>query len=346
MRTLVHRAAAAVAAFTVSMAAWPCTTFVCDGERGPLFGRNYDFEFGEALVVLNPRGLERTSAAPPAAGQAAARWVSSYGSLTFNQFGIGYPTGGMNEKGLVVELLWLDGSRYPDPDGRPVVTTLEFIQHMLDRAATLDEALAAARAFRIAGRTPLHFLVSDRQGRTATLEFLDGQLVVHAGDALPVRALANDRYDTSLAALRGSHAAAAGGSSLSRFTRAARQSAGARSVADAFRVLDDVAQPGATHWQIVYEPAAGALQWRTSANAALRRLELGGMGFDCRADGVRLLGVSEGQGDVRRRFRPYGPEADEAQLRVAYGKVSFFHGDAARQAAADAAAAQSRMRCA
>jgi choloylglycine hydrolase len=28
-------------------------------------------------------------------------WISKYGSITFNQYGREFPTGGMNEKGLV-----------------------------------------------------------------------------------------------------------------------------------------------------------------------------------------------------------------------------------------------------
>ena len=76
--------------------------------------------------------------------------------------------------------------------------TLEFIQYLLGRAGTLDEALLAAAEVRIAGRTPLHFLVADARGRTATVEFLDGRLVVHEGQRLPVRVLTNDTYASSL----------------------------------------------------------------------------------------------------------------------------------------------------
>jgi penicillin V acylase-like amidase (Ntn superfamily) len=41
-----------------------------------------------------------------------AKWVSRYGSVTFNQYGCENPTGGMNEAGLVVEQMWLDESAY------------------------------------------------------------------------------------------------------------------------------------------------------------------------------------------------------------------------------------------
>ena len=59
-------------------------------------------------------------------------WVSQYGSITFNQYGKEFPTGGMNEKGLVVELMWLDGTIYPQPDERPAIGVLQWIQYQLD----------------------------------------------------------------------------------------------------------------------------------------------------------------------------------------------------------------------
>src|SRR5688572_1406395 len=97
-------------------AADACTTFCTRG----LFGRNYDFEIGDGMVVVNKRGMRKQSnTAVPAS------WTSRFGSVTFNQYGRDNPTGGMNEQGLVVELMWLDGTRYPRPDARPEVGTLE-----------------------------------------------------------------------------------------------------------------------------------------------------------------------------------------------------------------------------
>ena len=40
-------------------------------------------------------------------------WTSKFGNVTFNQYGKEFPTGGMNENGLVIELMWLNEARYP-----------------------------------------------------------------------------------------------------------------------------------------------------------------------------------------------------------------------------------------
>ena len=45
----------------------------------------------------------------------------------------------MNEKGLVVELMWLDGTTYPQPDERPSVGVLQWIQYQLDNYSTIEK---------------------------------------------------------------------------------------------------------------------------------------------------------------------------------------------------------------
>src|SRR4029078_10550574 len=99
------------------------------------------------------------------------RWRSRYGSITFNQYGKEFPTGGMNEKGLVVELMWLDETKYPSADKRPAIGVLQWIQYQLDNSTTIDEVIATDKKLRISatGTTPLHYLVADAYGKVATI---------------------------------------------------------------------------------------------------------------------------------------------------------------------------------
>src|SRR6185436_6195158 len=101
------RATVALLAILTAAASDACTTFCARG----LFGRNYDFEIGHGMVVVNKRAMRKFA-------ESGASWASRFGSVTFNQFGRDNPMGGMNEKGLVVELMWLNGTRYPDADAR------------------------------------------------------------------------------------------------------------------------------------------------------------------------------------------------------------------------------------
>src|SRR5215470_657433 len=174
-----------------------CTTFFITKNGQMVFGRNYDWITATGIVCTNLRGLQKTSM--PMQDGKKLSWVSDYGSITFNQYGKEFPTGGMNEKGLVVELMWLEGAKYPKPDDRPAVNVLQWIQYQLDRSAMVDDVIASDKIVRITGKdTPLHYLVADAGGHVATIEFLDGKMVVHRGKELPFAVLTNSTYDASI----------------------------------------------------------------------------------------------------------------------------------------------------
>jgi choloylglycine hydrolase len=95
----------------------------------------------------------------------------------------------------------LETGQYPD-DTRPGLSDFQWVQYQLDCSATVEELLATDQRIRIqrdASPMPLHFLVSDRTGRSAAVEFIGGQLVCHTDRSLPVAALANHTYEASLA---------------------------------------------------------------------------------------------------------------------------------------------------
>ena len=169
-----------------------CTTFCVRAGNQVLFGRNYDFEIGDGMVMVNPAGAQKKGylAGGPS-------WRSNHGSVTFNQFGRGFPMGGMNQAGVVVELMWLEDTRYPVRDERAPLTVLEWIQYQLDTAGSVADILASDARVRIQGETPLHYLVSDKSGASATIEFLGGKLVAHKDSELPFSALANSTYASS-----------------------------------------------------------------------------------------------------------------------------------------------------
>ena len=86
-------------------AAHPCTTFVLDDFGRPVFGRNYDWSVEDALVIVNKRDVMKSAFLLDPLGNTPVAWVSKYGSVTFNQISREFPCGGMNEAGLVVEVM-------------------------------------------------------------------------------------------------------------------------------------------------------------------------------------------------------------------------------------------------
>jgi len=311
--------------------ALPCTTFCLADGGQVLFGKNYDWDVDHGLLTVNKRGVSR--AADSTGSARPARWVSRYGSVTFNQYGRDNPSGGINEAGLVVELMWLEGSAYPAPDQRPAVGVLEWIQYQLDESATVAEVLASDGAVRIAGGTPLHYLVADLSGRVAAIEFLGGQMKAHSGDSLPVAVLTNSTYDNSLAHMRRAPVPAGSGipaasDSLSRFERTAKRVAGYRrrgideALSFAFDTLRNVAS-SRTQWSIVYDAGEGRVHFKTRRQPAIRSLRLQNLDFSC-AGPVMVLDLNApGGGDVLARLRPYSRESNLSILRSSFSETTF-----------------------
>jgi penicillin V acylase-like amidase (Ntn superfamily) len=308
-----------------------CTTFCL--HRGPelVFGKNYDWEIGDGLLLVNKRGVAKAAMTLP--GERAERWTSKFGSLTFNQWGREFPSGGMNEAGLVVELMWLDATRYPARDDRPALGALEWIQYQLDEFATVAEVVRQAPGRRVVSDAKLHYLVCDRGGACAAVEFLDGRVAARSGASLPVPALANDTYADSLAFAR-RHAAAgaavAGSGSLERFTRASALAAayapgaGRSAVEHAFSILDDVAQAH-TRWSIVYDLEQREVHFKTRPNPRPRSVRLAAFDFSC-ATPVAALDVDAGgtgSGDVTARFTPYTPQMNRNLLARSFAAPRF-----------------------
>jgi Linear amide C-N hydrolases, choloylglycine hydrolase family len=323
-----------------SPAAFPCTTFCTSGGGEVLYGRNYDFEIGQGYVMTNRRGVAKTSMA------GTLHWTSRYASVTFNQWGREFPMDGMNEAGLVIALMWLDGTVYPS-DNRPRLSVLEWIQYGLDNHGSVAELLAQIDLVRISGGTPLHYLIADATGDAATIEYLGGQLVVHRGATLPSTVLANDSYASSMAYLRrfagfgGTLAAPSGGSSLDRFARASSMLRSAPpSVGRAFEILASVAQPGSTRWSVVYDAARREISWVSERNRERRVLRFSGLELECSSE-AKMLDVHSGlTGDVTQRLEPYDAWRNRALVVSSYAATSFTRTLPSSHALADAAHAE------
>ena len=297
-----------------SEAASACTTFFINREGKMVFGRNYDWVSGSGMVNTNLRGLVKTSF-PMQEGKTIS-WVSKYGSITFNQYGKEFPTGGMNEKGLVVELMWLDETRYPSPDHRPAVSVLQWIQYQLDNCSTIEEVLATDRILRIAtvGTTPLHYLVADGKGNAATIEFLQGKMVAHQGGDLKPPVLTNSIYKESVLHIKSSSQSASyNGSSLGRFAKACSMVQQydpkiAPSVIDySFSILNEVSQGNFTKWSIVYDIKELKIYFRTNSHREVKSLNFNAFDFGCTERAMASDINIPGAQDISEKFLPFSP---------------------------------------
>lgn len=301
---------------------YACTTFFINKNGQMVFGRNYDWITDAGMVCTNLRGLAKTSLKTET-GETIS-WVSQYGSITFNQYGKEFPTGGMNEKGLVVELMWLDETRYPPADNRPVVGVLQWIQYQLDNCITIDEVIATDKKLRISptGTTPLHYLVADAKGNVATIEFLDGRMVVHKGNELPVPVLTNNTYDESVKAYKNSRTN--GNNSLERFEQACNMikqfTADKSHVAAtdyAFDILAEVAQGNFTKWSIVYDLTNKTIQFKTDRFKQIKSISFSSFDFNCTTTSKAWDMNQPQKGNVAELFENFGTAINKRIVETA-----------------------------
>src|SRR6186713_3343821 len=265
---------------------YACTTFFINKNGQMVFGRNYDWVTDAGMVCTNLKGLSKTSMKTE--NGETISWLSKYGSITFNQYGKEFPTGGMNEKGLVVELMWLDETKYPAADNRPAMGVLQWIQYQLDNCITIDEIIATDKKIRISptGNTPLHYLVADANGKVATIEFLNGKMVVHRGSGLSFPVLTNNTYDESVTSVKNS--SSNGNNSLERFGEACKMiqrlntNNTTKPLTDyAFDMLGEVAQGDFTKWSIVYDITNKTIQFKTNRFKQIKTISFSAFDFNC-----------------------------------------------------------------
>jgi len=185
-----------------------CTRVVYKGPNNTILtGRTMDFSMEiPANQWVFPRGMKRNGEV----GKNSIEWVSRYGSLAVSSWDIS-TTDGMNEKGLVANMLWLVESKYPefekDGDRKGMAISL-WAQYMLDNFATVSEAVAAMEKATFAvvtdfipgtdKFTTVHLSISDATGDNAIFEYIEGRLVIHHDPSYTV--MTNDpTYDKQLA---------------------------------------------------------------------------------------------------------------------------------------------------
>ena len=272
-----------------SLPAEACTRLVYHGDAGMVVtGRTMDWrdEIPASLWIM-PRGLAHDGGA----GADSVHWTSRYGSVVTSSFGFS-TVDGMNEKGLVANMLWLAGTQYPEEAGaKNKLSVAAWVQYFLDNFATVDEAVKAMQrdpvtvvSANIPGTNrfaTLHLSISDASGDSAVFEYIDGKLVIHHGKQYQV--MTNDpTYDEQLAvekyweSIGGTTFLPGANRAADRFARAsfyvdAIPKTDNASLADAqvLSVLNNVSVPmGIT---TPGQPNISSTRWRTVANQTTRR---------------------------------------------------------------------------
>jgi penicillin V acylase-like amidase (Ntn superfamily) len=312
---------------------YSCTAICLNDNQGNIvFGRNFDFPFGQGHIHINKRNLLKVSLV--SSPERPFSWTSLYGSITFNQIGKEFPYGGMNEAGLVIEQMWHEDARYPDHDDRYGLTELQWIQYQLDQAATVQEVIESDKVVRdsFTSVATLHFLVSDALGNIAAIEYLDGEMVVHTGNDLKYPVLSNCTYDVSLDYIARKYNANDTifspwtENSSGRFAIAAKSiekynKMGGNPVTNAFSVLEQVSQGTSTQWSIVYNPSAGQIWYKSGQNPVIKKLDFYAFDYSCTSDEI----YADIHDDItgKNDFKPFSYEINFNMINSVCNSVEF-----------------------
>ncbi|MFI6818064.1 linear amide C-N hydrolase [Nonomuraea sp. NPDC050328] len=213
---------------------WACSLFL----RGTEFGRNFDWHANPAMVVH----------ADPPDGYASISLVDAF--YVLNRKGpadlkadarrlahaVLVPFDGMNEKGLAIGLATTPTAILPKPAGRTTVSSARIIRLILDRAATVREAVELMGRYHLdfSSGIQVHYLIADRSGDSVVVEYGDGKLNVIDDDKLTNITMA--------------------GTTVADRLRDTRYRTLAESPAGGLDLLSQVAQ-GHTRWSVVYDLA-------------------------------------------------------------------------------------------
>ena len=328
-----------------------CTTFQLRHADQVFVGKNYDWMVEDGLVIVNKRRVSKTayeSTIDNTGLGTPAAWTSKYGSITFTQYGRELSPGGMNEAGLVIESMGLfrntPNRKYPDPDDRVSILAGQWRQYQLDNFATVKEVIESDATLRIRPQKGIHthFIVSDKEGNCALIEFLDGKMVCYTGETLPYRALTNNTYEVSLGYLKKDAIPEPDAyKSIERFTRAAKMVESynpetSKSPIDyAFTILESVSwsidrdwngtpYTSNTRWSIVYDQKNLHIHFRTHGNPAKRVIRLASFDFSCQTPVQSLDVTANLSGDVSGKFIEYTQRLNRDLIEEAFSKTVFF----------------------
>jgi len=197
-QSILSRAVATGLAAVIALApslSLACTRLVYLGANSQVItARSMDWRFEMPTDLWSfPRGIARSGEVGPN----SLKWTSKYGSVIASGYGVS-TSDGINEAGLVANLLWLAESDYPKFEpGKPGLSIALWAQYVLDNFATVAEAVAALEkdpftiyTDNIPGKsdllTTLHLSLSDASGDSAIIEYLGGKPLIHHSRAYQV----------------------------------------------------------------------------------------------------------------------------------------------------------------
>jgi penicillin V acylase-like amidase (Ntn superfamily) len=300
---------------------YSCSTFKLQKGNQLIFGHNLnEGDIGvPGMIFINKRGIFKCGRSwselytKEGTNPSTYRWISRYGSVSFNNFGKDFPDGGMNETGLYI---WEmnESADYPQDTTLPKLFMMNWIQYVLDNCYSLDEVIQSASQFKIDGWT-WHYFISDGTGNCAALAFINGKVNVTRGAAMIIPALFNEPYNRELELLRyykgfgGLYEINLNDPKVPRFVKAAAMIRDYDPSTDAvkygFNMLEKIAVNDIPEWSVIFDAGRRNIYFKTRLNPVIKMFAMDGCDFS-NGSPVQILDIDMKEGgEISRRFHPY-----------------------------------------
>ncbi|MBE6772763.1 MAG: linear amide C-N hydrolase [Ruminococcaceae bacterium] len=161
-----------------------CSTFYAETpEKGYIFGRNLDNQTTDLAVIrTNPKdGYSSVSVVNLSFLGYNESYTPDKLLDRINTLATAYfPLDGINEKGLAVGVLQLQAPVTAQDSDKPDVGTTLAIRAMLDKCATVDEAIDFLRSVDMyaAAKGCFHFQIADATGKSVVVSYVNNEMVI------------------------------------------------------------------------------------------------------------------------------------------------------------------------
>lgn len=178
-------------------ALWSCSAFMVKNRKGEVIvGRNFDWENIPGMILFTEpdSGYRSVSMVPvDLMINKEATCAEDNKKLLWAPY---FPVEGMNERGLVVIELAIEGETVKD-ESKVSMLSLHLIRLLLDNAADLKESVEMLRNYNNTASYRSHLFIADSTGSSAVIEYLNNEMVVSENQK-PYQVVTNDIvYKTS-----------------------------------------------------------------------------------------------------------------------------------------------------
>jgi len=290
-----------------------CSSFHFSEHDISVVGKNYDWMVKSGLIIINKRGVNKTAFFRyDENAENPATWISKYGSITFCQYGIEIPAGGMNEMGLVVSSQAMPSTKYPELADRRSIERRQWLQYQLDNYATVSEVILHFNKIQVRPDSfGSHYFIADAKGKNAVIEFIDGKAKIYIARSLPYPVLTNSEYRKCSRYVKKTPPKVDPHQSIERFITAAtellnkKREYAADPIGAAFKLLNTISQDDFTKWSIVYDAANLQVFYHSLGNKDIRKISLMEFDLNCNTPVQYLEIENDLAGDVTDRFVNY-----------------------------------------